>query len=753
MKVAVVVCWLATLSASTSLEAQGTPSPLREVRLTLVSVVDSGNYFVYSYRATNAADSKGGVATIAVDLTGAPGTDHEKLAATGGFAHAADSANAKFSIRLFREHVPVGPISSAHWGARLGREGWLFWFAVPGASQGRSDSLAPGDSLGFGLRSPFLPGIRATLAEPTLASCCLQAKPPRPQPGQFRVKDSTVAPTYAPGQVTLGVLTSFLVRSCGDLAWITAADLCHELRGRLEQTAARVRQGDRPGALTSLRAFLNALREQHGPGKPVDDDAYWLLSLNAQYLVTHATTAAWLESFPSWAVTELAAPQRGGTAADWMLAHPADTLTAFAPAAYGNAEDWCARATKEGRLADSSHVIRHAYFYPPPLTPQSTLPAAGSPKALSRGCTLGAVWVEVAVPTTADAIRLNVLMRDILVSAYHGTQQPWHTWYQPPFGGYSGWDVAGPWMADSTTILSAAETRPTLRGVRAIGLAYRAGSGLGPSSSFPGTPAEERTFAETYARDSALVAEGATLTGLEQQKVAPLFALLAQAESARAGLTHPDHAQLVAATVSTVWHWLEYARPLDPAHRAGAYLAADRLLGTSDVDFLFMDPADSVNGRRPLEAWGATFETPCCEGTYTYAHGWLDEAVRLDPKSRAGNLAFLARLGGCDPAPIIERGEAFMENISDPVLRAQLHFALGDAYADSVGMAGQVDVGETYRTNVTDAPTARSTAIEHYRAGLAIDRTSPLAHTAWRKAWRLLAGLPPFGLRFHCEAD
>lgn len=751
MKVIGVACWLATLCASTSVAAQGAPSPLHAVRLKLVRVVDSGSYFVYSYRATNAADSKGGVATIAVDLTGAPGTDHAKLATTGGFAHAADSAGAKIPIRLYREHVPVGPISPANWGARLAREGWLYWSGVQGALPGQSDSLAPGDSLVFGLRSPFLPGIRGTLAEPTLASCCLQAKPPRPRPGQFRVKDSTVAPTYAPGQVTLGVLADLLTRSCGQVTWITQADVCRELRGRLDQATASARRGDRPGALTSLRAFLDTLQKQHGSGKPVGDDAYWLLALNAQYLVAHAATAAWLESFPSWAVTELAALKRGGTAADWMLAHPTDTLTAFAPAANGNAEDWCARATKEGRLADSSQVIRHAYFYPPALTPQSTLPAAGSPKALSGGCTIGAVWVEAAVPTTADAIRLNVLMKDTLVSAY-GTQQPWHTSYKPPFGGYSGWHVAGPWMADSTTILSAAETQATLRGVRAIALAYWAGSGLGPSSSFPGTPTEDRTFAQGYTRDSSFVAEGAALTGLEQPKVAPLFALLAQAESARAGLTHRDRVSLRAAVVAAVWHWLEYARPLVPPRRAAAYLAADRFLGNDGVGFFLWLPEDST-ARRPLEAWGATFEEPCCEGTYTYAHGWLDEAVRLDPKGRAGNLAFLARIGGCDPAPIIERGEAFMENVSDSILRAQLHFALGDAYADSVGMAGQVDVGETYRTNVKDAPTARSKAIAHYRAGLAIDRTSPQARAAWSKAWRLLAGLPPLGLRFHCEAD
>jgi len=177
------------------------------------------------------------------------------------------------------------------------------------------------------------------------------------------------------------------------------------------------------------------------------------------------------------------------------------------------------------------------------------------------------------------------------------------------------------------------------------------------------------------------------------------------------------------------------------------------LLANDAVSHLFAANEDSAPGRRPLEAWGAGFEHEYYNDEFLYTHTWLAEALRLDSTSHAANLAFVSLIGGCDPGPVIERGERYMVKIADPALRAQLHFALGDAYADSVGLAGQVDVGSSYRHNVQDAPAARAKAIEHYRSGLAIDHSSRFARAAWSKAWRLLAGVPPLVLVFHCEAD
>ena len=720
-------------------------SPLHDVTLRLTSVADSGSYLVYTYGGFNSRDSKGSTATIALDLAAPSRTGYVTLPSSGAFV---DSSRPQ-GMGTIREHVPLGSIAPDRWVARLAKDGWLYWSGLGGDPPRQLGSIAPGDTLrGFGVRSAFLPGIRGSFAEPTDSSCCggpPPARGPRPRPDRFRVFGWTVAPTYARGQVTLDVLGGLLDRSCGELAWISQATICSALTERLKEAVSKVRSGDRDGGTAALRALLEVLDTQRGNGKSIADNAYWLLRVNAGYLIAHATTAVWHDSFPQFAAREFAALKKRGTVAEWVRVHPTDTLETFAPPAYQTTENWCARATFHQRLPDGSGAVRQAYFYAPPLGPKATLPAPASPEEIASQCVLGAVWATVESPTVADAVRLGSETADSLIASYGGVPRQWPPGDELPFVAGYELRVLGPWTMDSTTIFTAAETRLLFRHApraSAVGLASLSGLDRPPP----------KTFAEQYKDDSAFVAEGAALTGLEAPKGRPLFALLAQAESARAGLTHPDHAQLVAAAVSTIWHWLEYARPLDPPRRAGAYLAADRVLGNDAVGLLLWNPVDSVAGRRPLERWGAEFEGDY-DGGLVYAHSWLAEAVSLAPMSRAGNLAFLEHIGGCDPGPVIEQGEDFMQNLSDPALRAQLHFTLGDAYADSVGLASQVYLGTAYRDNVHDAPTARAKAIEHYRAGLAIDETSTSARAAWRKAWRLLAGLSPLGLRFHCEAD
>jgi len=43
-------------------------------------------------------------------------------------------------------------------------------------------------------------------------------------------------------------------------------------------------QADRIGARAELRRFLSELEAQHGAG-PVNDNAYWLLKVNAEFLL------------------------------------------------------------------------------------------------------------------------------------------------------------------------------------------------------------------------------------------------------------------------------------------------------------------------------------------------------------------------------------------------------------------------------------------------------------------------------------
>jgi hypothetical protein len=156
-----------------------------------------------------------------------------------------------------------------------------------------SDSVSPGDLKGgFDLRSPYLPGIRRFLAEPTYQSCCSKPIPNSeeneyPNPSDFRVRGFTVAPTVRPQDLSLDILASDLRQVCGNLRWITDQTVCQRLRTNLDQAAAAFRQHDRAGVAAALSAFLDVLEQGYGAGGGLNENAYWLLKVNGDYLRSH----------------------------------------------------------------------------------------------------------------------------------------------------------------------------------------------------------------------------------------------------------------------------------------------------------------------------------------------------------------------------------------------------------------------------------------------------------------------------------
>jgi len=302
---------------------------------------------------------------------------------------------------------------------------------------------------------------------------------------------------------------------------------------------------------------------------------------------------------------------------------------------------------------------------------------------------------------------------------------------------------------DSIARFAAAETRVLWRGPRAAALASAPISGLAPRR-----PESQR---ERFEQDSIYIAEATRLTALPSHQIAPLFMLLARADSASYGRAGAKPAALQAATLAALGDWIARSRQLTPAQRAAALLAADRLLASrpatafglgEDAD---MPGFDSIP-YRTLDRLGAEFDNDHYAGMM-YSHSWLHQAFGIDSTSPAGNLAFMRLVqSGCEPGPVIARGEPWLKIIG-PTQRAELHFILGDAYADSVGIAAEVFLSPEYRKNAHDNPSARAKALEHYRAGLAIEQDSPRARDAWRTAWRLLAGQPPRRMRFYCEND
>jgi hypothetical protein len=165
--------------------------------------------------------------------------------------------------------------------------------------------------------------------------------------------------------------------------------------------------------------------------------------------------------------------------------------------------------------------------------------------------------------------------------------------------------------------------------------------------------------------------------------------------------------------------------------------------------------------RTALQELGANFETGFEDPSYHYSGNWLSEAKDLDPDTEGGQLALVAwmsRGDGCERAgsvifrEVISKGEMLLTKKINASTAAKVHFMVGDAYSDIVAIADGVDANGAYTSAVGDEADSRAKALQHYRAGLALDNTSEDARDAWRQAWHLSAGLVP-GTRYACFGD
>lgn len=83
--------------------------------------------------------------------------------------------------------------------------------------------------------------------------------------------------------IRLGSLRS---QACS-LNWITDATLCSNLQAKLDKATKDLHLGKNASAKTDLQGFNSLLTSNHGPGtsQKVGDSAYWLLKVNADYLI------------------------------------------------------------------------------------------------------------------------------------------------------------------------------------------------------------------------------------------------------------------------------------------------------------------------------------------------------------------------------------------------------------------------------------------------------------------------------------
>lgn len=284
------LCLIVVQATSHPAEAQSTRRVLDNVRFDVAAVTDSAQYLLYEYRIVNPASSHGGVGGVRVDLSAPVGTERINLPSTGDLERNGPGGELA--------HVPIGLIAPERWRMTvLPYNAHAYWYAADygvvvngfGLPASADSASAGGSKDGFGLRSPYLPGIRPFMAQPTFQSCCTEpnARGEYPVPSEFPVRGFTVAPTVRPQDMSLDILGHDVQETCGVQRWISDGALCGRLRAGLERASGALKRSDRAGAKDALRAFLAELAPQHGSGNPVNANAYWLLKVNAEYLLAH----------------------------------------------------------------------------------------------------------------------------------------------------------------------------------------------------------------------------------------------------------------------------------------------------------------------------------------------------------------------------------------------------------------------------------------------------------------------------------
>jgi len=432
-----------------------------------------------------------------------------------------------------------------------------------------------------------------------------------------------------------------------------------------------------------------------------------------------------------------------------------------------NFEDWlpvkdeaffdCRTFAKRETLPSGRQATHLVYFYPPEAATPAVFPTDSAEVLLDRDCKLSMVRVETNVQTDSAGRLFGKALENAFTNSYSsGLERT-----RAVFPRSAAWQEEGQWT-NGAEIVSAYDP---------IKASYdREDMKAGTAFAFARLPIvteieqraccriedhyhsiEESQFhhaLEIAASDEALSAQVATL-------FRRLFRKIGEEES-------PDSNQRETAralVLPALRDWFHAANSLPPVRRAAMLYVADRLLVVaSDNGWLDLIGKENTELRAGLEELGASFEYRELGGCYEYNGDWLSRARELDPEGRIGQMAVLISLarGSAPILPkdkgdkldifhtVISDGDWLLSQKPDAATEAQIHFIIGDANSTIFALAGgaETEYGDP-KEYQPEAPAARHNALEHYRAGLAIDSTSENAKYAWLQAWKISAGLLP----------
>jgi hypothetical protein len=489
-------------------------------------------------------------------------------------------------------------------------------------------------------------------------------------------------------------------------------------------------------------------------------------------------------AFASLAESEVSQLQEGITLAKWMDTRGKSERweSAKPEMLVGGPDQECLSLRRTDLLPSGARIIRALYFYPPPLPTPIVLPTLRG-SALFTNCTFAVVQLEVEASTPAFGQAMTQAVSRQLSKTYGESVGEKGAHLRRT--GLWGQEVSR-WVPHAE-IISNYDAKPGLDpdapGQLLQGPVVRVFAQL-PNIADSGNPspiaAEARTLKQ--AQFHRVVA----MAGLDpaiSQRMENLFEVdtaLAERLQAEAeeicktrcvpeAMPKPTGSDWKEPLVPLLQDWFRALMTADAGHRAAGLLAADTLL----TAFGSVRPGDQFGAvqsstaeqsklRSELQELGATFEPGYADGFYGYSGNWLNQAKDLDLDSEGARLAlttWMSSGGGCSRGgsvtfrEVISKGEALLTKKIDAPTAARVHLMVGDAYSDIVAIAGGVDPNGDYASvDLGNEADSRAKALQHYRAGLALDNTSENAKNAWRQAWHLAAGLTP-GTRYACFGD
>jgi hypothetical protein len=258
---------------------------LKNVEVDTSIIFSTGDIFTYSYIIVNPASNSGKIEAVKIDISRATGT--VALASEG-----ITSDNSAIETTVNRSSViPVGFRSPSKWIAAASDDQTARWGAIAAESQ-----IAPGKMQGnFILQTRGLPGVRTVTLQPEFIQTHVDEASEedvvrlKSIEEQTKFNTITIGPD-APKSLEPTLLIdrlSALTHQAVSLGWIFGPGsdgIANSLDAKLASAKDSVSRGNNTAAKKQLNALINDLDAQRG--KHVNDNAYFLLKTNAQFIIS-----------------------------------------------------------------------------------------------------------------------------------------------------------------------------------------------------------------------------------------------------------------------------------------------------------------------------------------------------------------------------------------------------------------------------------------------------------------------------------